>query len=110
MVIVPVTPRGLEAVLPPSPKQAQPDPTQTIVVQILAGATGPTWKINDEAIPNKVALAAELSRIYSIRAEKVLFVQGDPALDFASVAEVLDLSRSLGIDHVGILTQHAHAS
>ena len=110
MVIVPVTPRGLEAVLPQSPRQAQPDPTQTIVVQILAGSTGPTWKINDETVATKTALAAELNRIYSIRAEKVLFVQGDPALDFVSVAEVLDLSRSLGINHVGILTPHLRAS
>jgi biopolymer transport protein ExbD len=105
MVIVPVTPRGLEAVLPQSPRQPQPDPTQTIVVQILPGATGPTWKINDETIVTKTALAAELSRIYSTRAEKVLFVQGDPALDFASVAEVIDISRSLSI-HIGILTPH----
>jgi biopolymer transport protein ExbD len=110
MVIVPVAPRGLDTVLPQSPKQAQPAPISTIVVQILASPTGPAWKINDQALPNKAALVAELSRIYSIRAEKVLFIQGDPSLDFASVAEVIDISRALGIDHVGILTPHPHAT
>jgi biopolymer transport protein TolR len=110
MVIVPVTPRGLEAVLPQPPKQARPAPISTIVVQILASPTGPAWKINDQALPNKAALVAELSHIFSIRAEKVLFIQGDPALDFASVAEVIDISRALGIDHVGILTPHLRTS
>ena len=110
MVIVPVTPKGLEAVLPQQPKQAQPDPTRTIVVQILVGPAGPTYKINNETVATKAALAAELSRIYAIRAEKVLFVQGDPKLDFATIAEVLDLSRALGIDHVGILTPSLRAS
>jgi biopolymer transport protein TolR len=79
-------------------------PTRTIVVQIAAGATGPIYKINEEKVEGKTQLAAELGRIYSMRAEKVLFVQGDPALNFESVAEVIDMSRALGIDHVGILT------
>jgi biopolymer transport protein TolR len=104
MVVVPVSPRGLEAILPQQPKNAQPVPTRTIVVQIAAGATGPIYKINEEKVEGKTQLAAELGRIYSMRAEKVLFVQGDPALNFESVAEVIDMSRALGIDHVGILT------
>lgn len=103
MVIVPVTPKGLEAVLPQQPKTEQPNPNQTVVLQILATPAGPIYAINHTSIP-KTALAAELTRIDSMRAEKTLFVQGDPALDFASVAEVLDISRAIGIDHVGILT------
>jgi biopolymer transport protein TolR len=104
MVIVPVSPRGLAAILPQQPKSAQPVPTRTIVVQILAGSAGPIYKINEEKVEGRAQLAAELGRIYSMRAEKVLFVQGDPALDFESVAEVIDMSRAMGIDHVGILT------
>jgi biopolymer transport protein ExbD len=44
-----------------------------------------------------------------MRAEKVLFVQGDAALNFESVAEVIDMSRAMGIDHVGILTSRVTA-
>ncbi len=110
MVIVPVAPRGLEAILPQQPKNGQPAPAQTIVVQILAGPAGPIYKINDERIQGKTHLASELSRIYSTRAEKVLFVQGDPTLDFASVAAVIDISRALGIDRVGIITPRLAAS
>jgi biopolymer transport protein TolR len=104
MVIVPVAPRGLEAILPQQPKNGQPAPAQTIVVQILAGPAGPCYKINDESIQGETQLASELNRIYSIRAEKVLFVKGDPTLDFATVAAVIDMTRAIGIDHVGIIT------
>jgi biopolymer transport protein ExbD len=109
-VIVPVAPRGLEALLPQQPKTGQPAPSETIVVQILAGPAGPIYRINDQCILGKTQLVAELSRIYSIRAEKVLFVKGDPTLDFASVAAVIDISRALGIDHVGIITPRLAAS
>jgi biopolymer transport protein TolR len=104
MVIVPVSPRGLEAILPQQPKNAQPVPTRTIVVEISAGSAGPIYSINEQKVEGMAQLGAELGRIYSTRAEKVLFVQGDPELDFASVAAVIDMSRAMGIDHVGILT------
>ncbi|HEX4007195.1 MAG TPA: biopolymer transporter ExbD [Acidobacteriaceae bacterium] len=110
MVIVPVTPRGLQAMLPQSPRSGQATPPQTIVVQILSSANGPIYKINDQPVANKTQLAAQLNRIYSLRAEKVLFVKGDPTLDFASVAAVLDIGRALGIDRIGILTPGLAAS
>jgi biopolymer transport protein TolR len=104
MVIVPVAPRGLEATLPHKPKNSTSSPERTIVVEILAGPAGPIYKINNEAMQDKAQLFSELDRIYSTRAEKVLFLKGDPALDFASVAEVFDNTRALGIDRIGILT------
>lgn len=104
MVIVPVTPRGLEAMLPQQPKPGQPMPGETIVVQVLAGSAGPVYRINDEQVAGKARLAAELKQIYAARAEKVLFVKGDPGLDFQSVAEVIDVGRTAGVDHVGIIT------
>ncbi|MFP5227154.1 MAG: ExbD/TolR family protein [Acidobacteriota bacterium] len=104
MVIVPVAPRGLEAVVPQPPKTTQPDPGRTIVVEILAGASAPVYRVNGQRVSGMAELAAELNRIFSMRAEKVLFVEGDPGLDFASVAAVIDLSRAIGVAHVGILT------
>ena len=110
MVIVPATPTGLEAVLPQPPKAIQPTTARTIVVQILAGPAAPIYKINGERVEGKTQLASDLSRIYSVRAQKVLFVKGDPALDFASVAEVIDIGRAIGIDHIGIITPGLAAS
>jgi len=109
MVIVPVTPRGLQALLPQRAKPGQPTPAQTVVVEILARPAGPMYTINGQGIADKKQLAAQLSRMYSLRAEKVLFIRGDPALDFASVAEVIDLSRAIGVDHVAVLTPNSSA-
>ncbi|HKR25871.1 MAG TPA: biopolymer transporter ExbD [Acidobacteriaceae bacterium] len=103
MVIVPLTPRGLEAMLPKQPEPGQPTPERTIVVQVLSGPAGPIYRINDEQLA-KTRLAAELNRIYATRAERVLFVKGDPSLDFQAVAEVIDLARGAGVDHVGMIT------
>jgi biopolymer transport protein ExbD len=105
MVIVPVTPKGLLALVPQAPHPGLPSPDTTIVVQVLAGGNGaPIYRINDENIANAVQLQSELSRIYAIRAEEVMFVQGDPSLNFQSIAETIDIGHALGIDHIGIIT------
>jgi biopolymer transport protein TolR len=104
MVVVPVTPRGLTAMLPQPPKSTQPGPTDAIVVEVLAGPHGAMYRINGQSVDGKAGLVAELGRIYAVRAEKVLFVKGDPALSFASVAEVIDAGRAAGADRVAILT------
>jgi biopolymer transport protein TolR len=109
MVIVPVTPRGLTAMLPQRPKSAQPEPVAPIVVEVLASPAGPVYRINGQRIDGqgvaaKVGLCSELDHIYATRADKALFVKGDPGLSFASVAEVIDAGRAAGVDHVAILT------
>src|ERR1035441_10876996 len=86
MVIVPVTPKGLDALVPQPPKdpQKQQQPNdRTIVVQVLyrAGAA-PSYKINETDVA-KTDLLAELTKIYSNRAERVMFVRGDDDLNFA---------------------------
>ena len=111
MVIVPVTPRGLDALVPQPPKnpqQQQPN-DRTIVVQILSSPGGtPSYKINQDDVA-KTDLKTRLDAIYSTRAEKVMFIKGDPDLNFTSVAEVVDIAQGLGIDHVGLITPKIEA-
>src|ERR1700749_4321477 len=55
MVIVPVTPRGLETLVPQPPKdhKEQPENDRTIVVQIRSnGAAQPSYLINEQALAN----------------------------------------------------------
>ena len=114
MVIVPVTPKGLEALVPQPPKDRnQPQDLQrTIVVQVLHEAgKAPSYKINDTVINNGVGgpaaqkeLLARLTEIYANRAERVMFVKGDDNVDFRNVAEVIDIGRSANVDHVGLMT------
>jgi len=105
MAIVPVTPKGLDALVPQPPKTKSQQPNQqTVVLQIAGGANGiPSYKINQDDVPAN-QLRTRLNAIYSLRAEKVLFVQGDPNLNFSSVAQAIDIAHSVGVDHIGLIT------
>ena len=105
MTIVPVTPRGLDALVPQPPiDKSLPTPQRTIVVQLASSASGiASYKINETEVA-KNQLKTQLDRIYSTRAEKVMFVQGDPGLNFSAVAEVIDIGHSVGVDHIGLIT------
>jgi biopolymer transport protein TolR len=111
MVIVPVTPKGLDALVPQPPKnpqQQQPN-DRTIVVSILAARSGePSYKINQDDVA-KTDLRTRLDAIYSSRAEKVMFIKGDPDLNFTSVAEVVDMAHGVGVDHIGLITPKIEA-
>ena len=107
MVIVPVTPKGLDALVPQPPKHPEQEPdARTIVVQVThrPGGGVPGYKINEEDIANKPALLSRLTTIFSTRAERVMFVKGDDDLNFSDVAEVIDIGHSAGVDHIGLIT------
>jgi biopolymer transport protein ExbD len=112
MVIVPVTPKGLDALVPQPPKnpekQQQPN-DRTIVVQVLyrPGAS-PAYKINETDV-DKRDLLPRLTQIYANRAERVMFVKGDDDLNFASIAEVIDIGRAANVDHIGLMTPKIQA-
>ena len=106
MVIVPVTPKGLDALVPQPPKNPtqQNNTDRTIVVQVLHVAGGaPQYKINETPY-NKVDLLPRLTEIYANRAERIMFVKGDDDVDFRYVAEVIDIGRAANVDHIGLMT------
>jgi len=111
MVIVPVTPKGLDTLIPQPPKEKTndlPDPS-TIVVSILANPSGePSYKINETAF-NKVDLEPKLLEIFSTRQNKVMFVKGDADVDFGKVADVIDFGHQAGVDSIGIITPRVAA-
>jgi len=108
MVITPLTPKGLEALIPqpPPPNQQQEDiDARTVVIaidqyeQIQLNAESTTWE----------ALAGRLEEIFKTRAERVVFVKGDPNLEFRSVARAIDIAKGAGIDKVGLMTAAVEA-
>ena len=111
MVIVPVTPKGLDALVPQPPKNptaAARRHDRTIVVQVLhrrrrgarrTRSTRPTYRRKRLG-----AAAAELTEIYANRAERVMFVKGDDDVDFRYIAEVIDIGRAANVDHIGLMT------
>ena len=113
MVITPLTPHGLDALVPQPPKNNQPqqvNPTdRTVVIQVLkAGAGHPALKINQEDVTWD-RLQARLEDIYKTRAEKVVLVKADEDLPFADVAQVIDIAHGAGVDKVGLITAKIEA-
>ena len=107
MVIVPVTPKGLDALVPQPPKnpQQQQQPNdRTIVVQVLYHAGQPvSYKINETDVEHR-DLLQKLTDIYANRAERVMFIKGDDDVNFAYVADVIDIGKAAGVDHIGLMT------
>jgi biopolymer transport protein ExbD len=73
-----------------------------IQLQDVGAGKIPTLKINQQEV-NWNHLQGRLQDIYKSRAEKVAFLKGDPDIAFQFVAEVVDITHSAGVDHVGLL-------
>src|SRR5712671_3076255 len=99
MVITPLTPRGLEALVPQPapPNQKQTDADQRTVV--ISVAKDKSLMINQEATDEN-KLGPRLEEIFKTRAERVVFVKGDPDLEFQYVAKAIDIAHGAGIDKV----------
>jgi biopolymer transport protein TolR len=108
MVIAPVAPHGLAADLPQRSANANLRPEAPIVVRITSASSGqPSYKINQDDV-NLDELGSRLSAIFSVRADKAMFIKadtrGDDRLDFSTIARVMDIGKSAGADHIGLLT------
>jgi len=105
MVITPLTPKGLDALAPqPAPKDAKVDPdvlAQTIVVSMDASHH---IKINQDAVDIRM-LGSRLEDIFKTRSERVMFIKGDPTLQFGDVAELIDIAKGAGLDKIGLITK-----
>ena len=108
MVIVPLTPKGLEALVPqPSPpnqKQNESD-LRTVVIVI---DKDHNMQINQEPV-TEARLQPRLEEIFKTRAERLVFVKGDPSLDYQWVARAIDIAHGAGIDRIGLMTAKVEA-
>jgi biopolymer transport protein ExbD len=112
MVITPLTPKGLDALVPQPPKDKQKQPEsdeRTVVVQLMkGGGDKAALKINQDDVTWD-NLEGRLNDIFKTRAEKVMFVKADPDLTFNEVAQVIDIGHSAGVDKVGLITAKIEA-
>ena len=108
MVITPLTPKGLEALVPQPapPNQPQNDADQrTVVVSVNKDKS---MLINTEPTDEN-KLGPRLEEIFKTRAERLIFVKGDKDLEFQDVAKVIDIAKGVGIDKVGLMTPEMEA-
>ncbi len=104
MIITNEPPRGLESLVPqPPPPDSQPqrpEDDRTVVIQIAADQS---LKINEESTDLN-RMGPRLEEIFKTRAERVVFVKGDPSLEYRYVAAAIDIAKGAGIDKVGLMT------
>jgi len=111
MVITPLTPKGLEALVPqpPPPNQHENPNDRTVVVQVLLDAGKTKLKINQEEVTVD-NLHQRLVDIFKTRAERIMFVKGDNDVEFQNVAQVIDIAKGTGlVDKIGLITAKVEA-
>jgi len=104
MVITPLTPKGLEALVPQpndDPQQEEQPNQRTVVVSV---AQDRSIAINRDP-SNMDVLEDHLREIFKSRAERVMFVRGHPGLDFRDVAAIIDVGKGAGVDKIGLITE-----
>ena len=108
MVITPLTPHGLEALAPQPPdKKNQPPPDQDRTVVIVIDKDGKMHLNNEDTDMQK--LGSRLEEIFKTRAERVVFVKGDPDLDYETVAKAIDVAKGAQMDKIGLMTPKVEA-
>ncbi len=104
MVIVPVVPRGMEALVPQPPRNDRDLSPETVVVSVLRSVgSGLAYRINSTDVA-QADLLPRLTSIYANRAQRVMFIKGDDDVSFSQVAQVIDIAHSAGVDNVGVMT------
>ena len=111
MVITPLAPKGLEALVPqpPPPNQPETQTDRTVVVQVIDDNGKTKLRINQEDVTLE-NLSTRLTDIFKTRAERVMFVKGDPDVEFQNVAQVIDIARGTNVvDRIGLITAKIEA-
>lgn len=108
MVITPLTPKGLEALVPqPPPPNTQPQKADDRTVVIIINRDH-SMMLNTEQT-DEARLGKRLEEVFKTRAERVVFVKADPDLEFQYVARAIDIAKGAGIDKVGLMTAKVEA-
>ena len=108
MVITPLTPHGLDALAPQPPDKNKPqqDTDQRTVVIVID--KDKAMHINNEDT-DMDKLGPRLEAIFKTRAERVVFVKGDPDLDYETIAKAIDVAKGAAIDKIGLMTPKVEA-
>jgi biopolymer transport protein ExbD len=108
MVITPLTPKGLEALVPQPPKADQPQSQADQRTVVIVINRDKSMSINQEPTDEQ-RLGPRLEEIFKTRAERVVFVRGDADLEYQYVAKAIDIAHGAGIDKVGLMTPQMEA-
>ncbi len=104
MVIQPTTQYDLEARVP---EKAPEDIPEDVIVKsdaiVVSIDSQGLLRINQDPVTLD-QLPNRLFDIYSARANKNMFIQGDPDLSFGDVVRIIDIAKGSGVGDIGLMT------
>ena len=101
MVITPLTPKGIHALVPQPGDVRSVKPAREMVISI-DRARG--VRLNQEPVEMD-RLSERLASLARLGVADHIFIRGDRGLDFRDVVAVLDIARGAGWERVGLMTQ-----
>jgi biopolymer transport protein TolR len=101
MVITPLTPTGLRALVPQPPPPGREDQRHRTDIVVTVGKNDLVL-INGERVELSL-LPSRLARIFQARGDDVIFITGDKDLEFRRIAEVIDLANGAGLRRVALM-------
>lgn len=101
MIITPLRPRGLDALVPqpPRPDRSEVRASEEIVITVCAGGT---VRFNQESV-DVANLAARLAQVYENNINHPIFLRAEPELEFRQIAQVIDIARGVGLTRVALM-------
>jgi biopolymer transport protein ExbD len=101
MAALPLSQRGLDVYLPPSPAPGTVVPPSQIVLEYTSDKR---LSINSQVV-SPADLGERLRALYEGRNDKTLFVMGAGSLRYGDVIPLIDAAKGAGVTRVGIGTE-----
>jgi len=103
MVITPLAPRGLRALVPqPAPARRESEhPAHGIVITV---AQDGSVRQNQESV-DLSKLGERLVRVFGAATDHALFVRAHKDVQFAAVARVIDIANGAGLNRIALMTE-----
>ena len=102
MVITPMVQKGIDVKLPETTADTSATPQGLIVLTLKKDMS---VMINQQNIEMNLLLG-ELTRIYSTRQDKTIFIRADAKVPYASVIDLIDIAKGAGVDVTGIIPEY----
>ena len=102
MVITPMVQKGIDVKLPETTADTAATPQGLIVLTLKKDMS---VMINQQAIEMNLLLS-ELTRIYSTRQDKTIFIRADAKVPYSSVIDLIDIAKGAGVDVTGIIPEY----
>ncbi|MGA8186252.1 MAG: biopolymer transporter ExbD [Terriglobia bacterium] len=103
MIITPLTPKGLDALVPKPDKSKQ---KQEVIERTIVVSIDMRRNVSINQTPVAIGeLGQRLVDIFKNRNDHILFIKGDPKLPFQDVAQLIDISKGAGADKIGLITK-----